>query len=189
MIIENTTKDFENPETGTYLGTVIDVVNLGKIRTEFKGKVSEKVKIRLVWVLDKNDSEGNPFRIVRRVNATMDERGQLYELVKGILGTAPPVPFDDETLIGRSNQIVVVKEANPVTGKIYSNPKVFLPVPAGAIPPQAPQGFVRECNKNKGTVTSAAAQATQQAQANPVPQAQSVVQSAVAPAVAVDAAF
>ena len=197
MIIENNQKDFEKPDTGTFLGTIIDVVDLGKVQTTFNGQVREKVKIRIVWVLDKTDSEGNPFRVMRQVNASMNEKAALYELVKGILGGAPPVPFDDETLIGRSNQLVIVKEPDLKTGKVYANVKVILPLPAGAIPPQAPQGFVRSKNKTQGqaVATSAApvvatantvastptAQPTVQGQANPAPTPQA--------AVAVDASF
>src|ERR1700677_2525027 len=115
MLIDNNSKNFENPSTGTFLGTIIDVVDLGKIQTQW----GEKVKIRIVWVLDKNDSEGNPFRVMRQVSASMNEKAALYELVKGVLGTAPPVPFDDQTLLGRSNQLVIVKESDAKTGREF----------------------------------------------------------------------
>ena len=196
MIIENNQKDFEKPDTGTFLGTIIDVVDLGKVQTTFNGQVREKVKIRIVWVLDKTDSEGNPFRVMRQVNASMNEKAALYELVKGILGGAPPVPFDDETLIGRSNQLVIVKEPDLKTGKVYANVKVILPLPAGAIPPQAPQGFVRSKNKTQGQAVATSA-APVVATANTVastPTAQPTVQGQVNPAPApvaavVDASF
>ena len=194
-IITDNAKTFENPDTGTFIGTIVDVIDLGRIKTQF----GEKNKIRIIWVLDKNDSSGQPFRVMRQLTASMNEKAALYELVKGILGAAPPVPFDDETLIGRSNQLVVVKEADPKTGKVFANVKVVLPLPAGVIPPQAPQGFVRSKNRvatQSGAVAGSAApvvatantvastptaQPTVQGQANPAPAPQA--------AVAVDASF
>ena len=188
MLIDNNSKNFENPSTGTFLGTIIDVVDLGKIQTQW----GEKVKIRIVWVLDKNDSEGNPFRVMRQVSASMNEKAALYELVKGVLGTAPPVPFDDQTLLGRSNQLVIVKETDSKTGREFANVKVILPLPAGAIPPQAPAGFVRSKDRVAkapfgasaapavavaNTVASTpTAQPTVQGQANPAPAQQAAAQ-------------
>jgi hypothetical protein len=178
-------------------------VDLGKVHTQF----GDKNKIRIIWVLDKSDSGGQPFRVMRQLTASMNEKAALYELVKGILGTAPPVPFDDETLIGRSNQLVVVKEADPKTGKVFANVKVVLPLPAGVIPPQAPQGFVRSKNKvqtqGQAVAASAApvvqitanttastptAQPTVQGQANPA-STQAVAAAGAQPLVQVDASF
>ena len=190
-IITDNAKAFHNPDTGTFLGTIIDVVDLGKVHTQF----GDKNKIRIIWVLDKMDPDGSPFRVMRQVTASMNEKAALYELVKGILGTAPPVPFDDETLIGRSNQLVVVKEADPKTGKVFANVKVVLPLPAGTIAPQAPQGFVRSKNRTPNqTATSAVSAVAGQAQvvtANPTQTAQATpaAQPAVAPVTTVDAAF
>lgn len=186
MLIDNNSKNFENPSTGTFLGTIIDVVDLGKIQTQW----GEKVKIRIVWVLDKNDSEGNPFRVMRQVSASMNEKAALYELVKGVLGTAPPVPFDDQTLLGRSNQLVIVKESDAKTGREFANVKVILPLPQGVVPPQAPAGFVRSKDRQpKGVQGASAAPAV--AVANTVastPTAQPAVQGQANPAPAQQAA-
>ena len=139
MIIENSAKTFTAPDTGTFLATVVDVVDLGKVHTNF----GDKVKIRIVWVLNANDEEGLPYRVILQCNASVNEKARLYEVAKGILGAPPPVPFDSETLVGRANQLVVVRETDPKTGRTFANVKVILPLPAGATPPPIPQGFVR----------------------------------------------
>ncbi|MDA4130147.1 MAG: hypothetical protein OK457_05215 [Thaumarchaeota archaeon] len=153
MLIENTNRAFEVPETGTYNGTIIDVVDLGKVLTQF----GEKVKIRILWALNKNDSEGKPYRVMRQVTASVNEKSALYEIVKGVFGTAPPVPFDSETLIGRANTLVIVKETDAKTGKTYGNVKVILPLQAGAVPPPVPQGFTRAKDR-PATLSGATAQ-------------------------------
>ena len=161
MLISSNNKPFEKPDSGVFLGVVADVVDLGLVQTKF----GAKAKIRIVWVLDKNDSEGRPFRVMRQLNATMNEKAQLFDLVKGILGTAPPVPFESETLIGRANQLVIIKET--VADKVFVNVKGVLPLPTGAVAPKVPADFVRAKDKPKqaGQPATVAGTATQAAPA------------------------
>ena len=126
MIIDDNNKNFERPESGMFLGTIIDVVDLGKVTTQF----GIKTKVRIVWVLDKNNSEGEPFRVIYQATASMNERAKLFEMVKSILGVAPSIPFDAEVLIGHSNQLYIVRETNAVTKKDFAAVKVVLPLPA-----------------------------------------------------------
>lgn len=188
MIIENSAKVFEKPDSGMFLGTIIDFIDLGKVPTKF----GLKTKIRIVWVLDKNDSEGNPYRVIYQANASMNEKAKLYEQVKSILGQAPAAPFDSEVLIGRSNQLYVAKEKDPITGNEFANIKLIAPLPSGSVPPPIPQGFVRAKDRQQQVApqsgTTAVAQQTQ-----PVTQAQSAVPQSSGPTVTskpfVDAAF
>lgn len=146
MIIEPR-KEFERPESGEFNGTIIDIIDLGKVKDQY----GEKKKFRIVWVLGLPDgsgryaldSEGNPFRAIRQVNASIDEKSKLYELAKSILGQAPPVPFDTEMLMGRSNRLFIEKTTDPRTNKTFANIKFITFLPAGQIAPVAPQGFVR----------------------------------------------
>jgi hypothetical protein len=180
-------KEFEKPQTGRFNATIIDVIDLGIKVNKFN---ESKVRIRIVWVLDKNDSEGKPFRVAREVNATIatkPKKSSLYEIAEGVLGHAPSVPFDDESLIGRSNELTLVRETDPTSGKVYANIKAILPLAAGVVAPVAPQGFVRAKFKNQvGTVApQAQAQAPVAAPANPAP----VTAPAAVAAPVVDAQF
>lgn len=150
FVVGDNKKPFEKPDSGVFAGTLADVVDLGIVPTKF----GAKAKVRLVWVLDKNDSEGRPFRVIRQVNATMNEKAQLFDVVKSILGTAPPVPYDIEALIGRSNQLVIIKENGP-DGKPYVNVKGILPLPAGLAAPKIPADFVRAKDKKQNGQTAA----------------------------------
>jgi hypothetical protein len=182
MIVEPR-KDFEKPESGEFNGTIVDVIDLGKVTSKFDGSV--KTKLRVVWVLGTPDgsgkyamdSEGNPFRVMREVNATIDEKSKLTEIVKGVLGTAVPVPFDSEILMGRSNKLFIEKGPDAKTGKVYSNVKYITALAYGHIPPPIPQGFVRAKDRPPKTPfgqPQAAANTTATA-----PTAQPTVQGAV----------
>jgi len=175
MLIENNTKIFEKPDTGQFAGTIIDVVDLGKIKTNF----GEKVKIRIVWALDKNDSEGQPYRVMRQLTASVHEKSQLTEVVKGITGQAPVAPFDPDTLIGRSNMLWIAKEKDAATGKDFANVKAILPLPAGMAAPPVPQGFVRYKDRPATTYAQSGAPAVAAGAANTTasaPTAQPTVQ-------------
>lgn len=151
MLIENQNKPFETPDSGQFIGTIIDVVDLGPIQTKF----GTKTKIRIVWVLDKADASGQPFRVMKQVNATMNEKSALYDIAKSVFGQAPPVPFESESLLGRSNLLFIVRETAP-DSKVYANIKGILPTPPGAACPTAPQGFIRAKDKVNNGVSNGA---------------------------------
>lgn len=152
LVTDTGGKEFEKPESGIFLGTIIDVVDLGLVPNK-DPKLAAQVRVRILWVLDKNDSEGNPFRVMEQPTAKISSAGvrpsRLYEICVGVLGTAPPVPFDTEALIGKSNQLFITKEGQ------YSNIKGFLPLPAGAVAPKAPANFVRAKDRSKPGTTQA----------------------------------
>lgn len=83
-----------------------------------------------------------------------------------------PDPFDDEILIGKSNQLVLQHNGQ------WVNIKAILPLPDGAKPPVAPAGFVRAAVRAKNdaemqalnqrvVAAAVAARQAEQAQAEP----------------------
>ncbi len=172
MLIPSGGKKFERAKAGIYLGTIIDVVELGEVKSNNPRFPNPKVRTRIVWVLNANDSEGRALRYMEQPSSVMTPPGKyrasrMYEISAGVLGTVP-VPFDDEVLLHRSNQLVLMQEGE------YVNLKAILPVPAGQTPPPVPQGFVRDKDKPKDANGQAAT-------------GQAVVQSA-APSIAQPAA-
>lgn len=140
MILEQ--GKYEQPDSGIFIGVVADVVELYGVKTKF----GEKNKIRIVWILDKNDKQGKPYRVVFQKNASMHEKSDLYKAVRAILGENPPVKFDTETLIGRANQLFIMKESDP-SGKEFANVKGINALPAGTAIPKIPADFVRAKDK------------------------------------------
>lgn len=141
MILEQ--GKYEQPDSGVFIGIIADVVELYGVKTKF----GEKNKVRIVWILDKNDSQGKPYRVVFQKNAVMHEKSDLFKAVRAILGDNPPVTFDTESLIGRANQLFIMKEKDPSTGKEFANVKGINALPAGAAVPKVPADFVRAKDK------------------------------------------
>jgi hypothetical protein len=143
MIIEPN-KKFEKPDAGAFVGTVIDVIDLGLVPSKNSKFPDPKNRTRIVWVLDANDSEGKPYVIIEQPPTRMNDgstgfkKSRLYEIWEGILQAAPQVPYETENLIGKSNLLYLGKEGEFV--KILG----FMPVPAGKVPPTAPAGFLRD---------------------------------------------
>jgi hypothetical protein len=165
MIIEPGGKKFERPDAGAFVGTVIDVIDLGLVPSKNPKFPDAKNRTRVVWVLDRNDSEGKPYVIIEQPPTRMNDGGggtkksRLYEIWEGILQHAPAVPYETEDLIGKSNLLYLVKDGEYV--KIAG----FMPVPYGKVVPTAPAGFVRDKDdpkKRAARQAKAAGQAVQQ---------------------------
>lgn len=183
-VIDRNSKDFELPPSRQYYGRIIDVVEFKK-DTVWQGTVKRDVPhVTIVWVLNAVDSEGRPFRAQVTCPQSMDERSTLYKTVSGILGTAPPVPFDTETLIGVANLLYIQQEKSKDGTKTYANIKTIMPVmkeQMAYVPKGAPEGFVRDVNhpaaeqkrnrvQSNGHAPVAAAQPQPASQAAPAPQ-------------------
>src|SRR5258708_859515 len=125
MLVNSNTKEFEKPKSGLYRGALADVVDLGPVSKTFKGKVKVVPMVRLVWLLNAKDSEGNYFRVMRELTASMSDKANLYGVVRDITGATPVVPFELETLIGRNNELVISLD-NAQNGKQYANVKAIL---------------------------------------------------------------
>lgn len=174
MIIDK--PQYENPMSGAYNGIVVDVSEMYNV----PGKFGARNKVRIIWVLDKADSKGKPYRVMEQVNATINEKGRLYEIAKGVLGAPPPVRFDTESLIGRSNQLFIVVETG-TDGKQYAHVKGILPLPPGVTPPAIPADFVRAKDRTQ--------QGTAAAVGNTQSVPQTAAQAAPAPAPASNVTF
>ena len=166
ILVTDNRREFEKPTSGAYLGVIADTVDLGVVSTKF----GNKMKVRIVWLLGKPDgsgyavdSEGNPFRVMSELNASMNEKSDLFKLIRGVLGAAPPAgPYDVEQLIGKSNQLFIVLEKNADGTREYANIKGILPLPAGVAALTVPATFVRHKDKKD---TRGAAPATPAVQA------------------------
>ena len=161
--------DQPKPDAGMFLGTLIDVADLGFVTPKnpnFPGPPVHRIK--LVWVLDKKDKDGKPFIVTQVPPLKMVDGGKgskksrLYEIWEGVLGTAPAVPYETEDLIGHSNLLYLAKEGD------YVVIKGFMPVPSGQVPPKAPVDFVRDKDDPKRQAARAAKKQTQTTTTAPV---------------------
>ena len=157
-------KKFEKPQPGNYVGTVIDIVTLADHTSTYNGVETIQNKVRIVWVLGPaypgqvaTQKDGKPFEVIAVPNAkltTKPKKSKLYEILEQMLGGAPPLVKNDAELealmLGRSNQLFLVANANPSDpSDPYINVAGLTPLAPGQVPPQAPAGFVRFKNRVK----------------------------------------
>lgn len=169
LFAQESGKSFTKPASGKYIGTVIDVADLGLCKSKNAQFPDPVHRVQVVWVLNVNGPDGKPMEYSEAPSIKLSEGGKyrpsrLYEITSGILQGPIPQPFatfDIESLIGKSNELFIVKtgEGNDARSVIAG----FLPVPPGVTPPQTPSDFVRKVNRPK--TASAAAPAAQAAQA------------------------
>jgi len=168
-------KVFERPIGGSYIGTIIDVVEMPQQPTKF----GPKDKIRVEWVLAYSngapylDKEGNPFRQAGFYNATVSENSNLTKALKQILNAMPPVlnTVEDieKILLGRSNSLFLTQEPdNRKSGEFVTFVAGISPLPPGVQPPQAPAGYVRAKFRTKQQAGPNAGQTSQTYTQRPV---------------------
>ena len=141
IVVSVNSKEYPVASEGVATIVLADVEDLGVV----DGQYGPKQQVRLSWVIDEKDPEGNYFVIRKTYNASMHEKSNLFADVKDILGATPPVPYDIENLIGRVNTGVIkqtVAEKGSHKGKTFANIKTFLAAKAGTVFP-VPADFVR----------------------------------------------
>lgn len=143
VVKEPDQKEFEHPEDGQYLGVIADVIDLGEVETGF----GVKPRVRIVYLLDQNDSEGNPFRVVATYTASLHEKANLRKALKSILGADVSGQFDLEELLGINNQLVVTTTEKD--DKTYTNIVAILKAPKGTPRLAIPDDFIRHQDKQK----------------------------------------
>jgi hypothetical protein len=148
-------KQFSKPNTGKYVGTVIDIVDLGLCTPKNPNPQFPAVpvhRVQVVWQIVGADgkseeySEAPPNKLGTGGGKFKPTR--LYAIASGILQSPVPQPFatfDVESLIGKSNELFIVKTGDGDNAR--SEVAGFLPVPPGVVPPTAPAGFVRKVNR------------------------------------------
>jgi hypothetical protein len=157
-------KKFEKPQPGNYTGTVIDIVTLPNVSSTFNGVTTIQNKLRVVWTIGPAypgqaylTKENKPFEVIGTYNAKLidkPKKSKLYELLEQMLQGAPPLVKNDEDLerlmIGRSNQLFLVANANPSDPTDpYINIAGVTPLAPGQVAPPIPAGFVRFKNRPK----------------------------------------
>src|SRR6266576_542536 len=136
-------KEYPLPAEVMNLIVLADVEDLGVQQNEYYGARKE---VRLTWVLNQKDPEGNYFVIGRNYTSSLNEKSNLYADVKDMIGKVPPEEMDIEGLIGTVNQGVIKhspgKKGTKNEGKTFANIKAFLaPRPGETF--AVPKDFVR----------------------------------------------
>ena len=155
MMVTNTAKVFEKPESGIFHGILADIVELKDVKTVYKGVEKVQDCVRFIWILDKNGKDGKPLSVAQRYTKVLHENSNLYKAVKQIKDTAPPIPYDIELLLGTIKKLVIIRDTKE-GGKDYANINGYLP-PDKGVQVAVPADFVRSKDRPKqGTATATA---------------------------------
>lgn len=154
-------KVFEKAAPGMYLGTVIDVVEMPNVPTQY----GLKNKVRIHWLLANLNGQlvlgkdGLPIEATGFYNATSGPKSELTKRVAQILyPNASPLVTETqqlaELIIGRSNILVLVQGENPKNPQDpYINVDGIGPIQSGMpSPPAIPANYIRHINRPKTQV-------------------------------------
>jgi hypothetical protein len=132
-------KNYEPVPAGNHVARLYQIVHLGTIKGEYKGKPTESDKVRLTFELcneKKAFNEGEeprPFSISREFSFYMSPKANLRAFVEGMIGTKlhdeEAYNFDLEQLLGDAcllNVVHVEKESGT-----YANIQTATPLPKG----------------------------------------------------------
>lgn len=154
-------KVFEKAEAGSYLGTLIDLVDMPQVKKVIQGIVTIKDMVRVTWTIayengqivyeskpDPQTGARVPLLVSAFYNATVAPKSKLGKAIASILGGQTPVIQTTEQLeqllLMRSNKLLITKEPDQKNPNDFFNNIVGIsPVPPGMTPPPVPQGFIR----------------------------------------------
>jgi len=103
----NTGKDFEKLSVGNFQSVAIGVFGLGMQRKEYKdrnsGELTSKLEkqARVVWEVNKRDSEGKRFFIGKTYNLSVHEKSTMAQHMKSWLGITVDEEFDLASVKGK----------------------------------------------------------------------------------------
>lgn len=137
-LIAKSSGNFTPAPEGLWSAVCVDVVDLGTIKQEFKGKVRSAHKCKLVWEISETMDDGRRFLVSKWYTVSLHAKANLYkDLVawRGKTFTADELMgFDVEKVIGIPCQLVIVHTEKD--GSTYANVNTIMkPNKANSIQP------------------------------------------------------
>lgn len=139
----DTRKEYDPAPAGLHQFVCCDVVDLGRVQTQW----GEKLKVEFRWFLDCiNEKTGKPFMAVKRYTNSLNEKATLrhhLESWRGRKFTKDELAgFDLEKCIGTNGQLQIVHNIGD-DGSVYANVQAIVPVSKGAPKLAIPTDYVR----------------------------------------------
>jgi hypothetical protein len=156
--------NFTPHPTGGFAARLIDVIDLGVLKSEFQGKV--KMQHKMAWrFFAGQEEDGKPLYVTQRLTLSTHEKAKARALLESALGRRltpkegggfdPALGrelkddevegFDYESLIGSGFLISVSHNVTPKG--TFANLSSVMPLLAGMECPDAPENYVREINR------------------------------------------
>jgi len=105
-------KEWESPQVGSYKAVCVDVIDKGWLTSEWQGETKSQHKVRLLWQLDCETTQGEPMMVGKNVTFSMGKNAKLREILTSWRGrdfTAQELGegFDLDRVIGAQAQIII----------------------------------------------------------------------------------
>src|SRR5688572_1899141 len=122
LILRDSGKTFTPAPEGGHSAVCVDVVDLGIVKTEWKGKEKQVHKCRIVFEIGEQMENGQPFTVSQQFTASLSEKANLRKFLEAWRGR-PFTPeelagFDTEQLIHAPAVVQVVHRERE--GKVYA---------------------------------------------------------------------
>lgn len=145
MSVKVSIQSFELPAEGIQPAVLADVVDLGIQETQY----GKKHKVRFVWVLAEEDSEGRQKRVFQKFTMSLNQKAGLYKTLTqmGVKVAADAKEFELEDLLGTQKQLVI-GYSDGDGGKTYANVVSIMKAAAGQ-DVQVSDSFTRDKDKEK----------------------------------------
>lgn len=187
MLISSSYKEFEKPKSGLYRAVLADIIDLGPVKKVFKGTEKVVPMLRVVWILNSKDTEGNYFRVMKEYTASLSDKANLFGAIREITLSTPTIPFEMETLIGRNSELVVSLDKATTgknAGKFFANVKAILAPQDNATLKatdvfKVPAEFIRRKDKQPAGAATPAAALPPAQQAAPAPTQEQVDEESI----------
>lgn len=135
-MITNAGSNFVSAPVGAHLGILTKIVDLGTQISEYPPGSGEEIKrTQQIWTWELPNElmeDGQPFIVSKFYTKSLGEKATLTKDLTSWLGKTPKVPFDDETLLGKSCQVIVTGRENSDKIKVSG----LAPVPKGMPSPK-----------------------------------------------------
>lgn len=123
--------DFKPCPEGVTQGVLVDVVDLGLVKSTFNGEEKTQRKAMLVWQVDERRDDGQRFHIYQRVGLSLHPKANLRKLVdtiraKKMTEEEAEAGIELEDLIGSQGLLTLVQ--NPSGDRIYTNVEGVAPL-------------------------------------------------------------
>lgn len=124
IIAKASDSNFTPAPDGVHAAVCCDVVDLGKIKSEWQGKTREVHKIRILFQIDKLNEEKKPFIVGQMYTLSLSEKANLRKFLenwrgKAFTGDELKDGFDVEKLLGAPATIQTLQATKG--DKTYAN--------------------------------------------------------------------
>lgn len=137
--------EFTPAPEGVHQAVCVDVVDLGVIETTYAGSTKQQHKIRVMWEINEQMSDGRPFIIGRRYTLSLGEKASLRKDLQSWRGRpftqAELMGFDVETVLGANCMVNVIHDTKD--GKTWANVSAIMPLAKGMTKLQPSKDYVR----------------------------------------------